>query len=115
MHLVDSNGDQCGAGDPMVPNTTELNNQSLTCSSCGKVYELVQQLLVDLDTTEPCCLGNDTTCGNGTDHERTDPAKGILTAGLTSGGPGGAFAPPPLGFSLFHLKIYSTSNYVVCT
>ena len=79
MRLVDSNGDQCGAGDPMVPNTTELNNQSLTCSSCGKVYELVQQLLVDLDTTEPCCLGNDTTCGNGTDHERTDPAKGILT------------------------------------
>ena len=34
---------------------------------------------------------------------------------ISGGGPGGAFAPPWIQFAPPPLRIFSTSNYVVCT
>ena len=60
---------------------------NFTCSSCGAVYGFVQNLLIRLNVTTPCCLGlantNSSSCdvtNEGSDPEtsnRTDPAKGI--------------------------------------
>ena len=38
-----------------------------------------------------------------------------ILQGLFGGGQGVLLPPPPLGFSLPPLRIFSTSNYVVCT
>ena len=49
---------------------------NLTCSSCDAIYSFIQKLLVDLNVTTECCLGNDSNCSNATDGQRTNAAKG---------------------------------------
>ena len=53
----------------------DLNN--ITTSSCGGIYGLIEQLLVDLDVTERCCLSDNSTCANNS-TSRTNPAKGTI-------------------------------------
>ena len=68
--------------------TSHLHNETsdfhnLTCSSCDAIYGFVQELLVHLNVTTPCCLGNSSACDvidEGSEpnvNTRTDPAKGI--------------------------------------
>ena len=53
-----------------------VGDQNITTSSCDAIYGFIEQLLVDLDVTEYCCLTEDnSTCtDNGTS---THLAKGI--------------------------------------
>ena len=55
---------------------------NFTCSSCGAIYGFIKKLLLRLNVTTPCCLGNITACEMFVDPEietfgRTDPAKGM--------------------------------------
>ena len=65
-------------------NETEHHNEtSGLCSSCDTIYDFVQELLINLNVTTPCCLGNTSACdeiGDATEPPatRTDPAKGII-------------------------------------
>ena len=51
-----------------------VGGRNITTSSCDAIYGFIEQLLVDLDVTEYCCLTYNSTCtNNGT---RTNYAKG---------------------------------------
>ena len=53
-----------------------VGNQNITTSSCDAIYGFIEQLLIDLDVAEYCCLAEDdiTCANNGTSTHR---AKGI--------------------------------------
>ena len=61
--------------------TNETVSSNLTCSSCEAIFDVVQKLLLRLNVTTPCCLGDNSTCSDHVDpenpEERTDPAKGM--------------------------------------
>ena len=57
----------------------ETLESNFTCTSCSAVHDFVQTLLIRLNVTTPCCLGNNTACtpeDPPTSVPRTDPAKG---------------------------------------
>jgi hypothetical protein len=73
--------------------TSELHNAtSDLCPSCDVIHDFVRELLVRLNVTTPCCLGNSSACDvnnssaydvNNEESEpetssRTDPAKGMI-------------------------------------
>ena len=74
MYLVNSDGELCTAKEQ--EKEAALTKTNLTCSSCAAIYGFIQQLLVNLDVTTSCCLGNSSTCNDTIANERTNPAKG---------------------------------------
>ena len=60
--------------------TNETVSSNLTCSSCAAIFDFVQELLLRLNVTTPCCLSDNLTCSDPVDPDpaggRTDPAKG---------------------------------------
>ena len=71
-----------GHNDTDHLNETEHHNEtSGLCSSCDTIYGFVHKLLINLNVTTPCCLGNTSACAIVKETEspdtRTDPAKGI--------------------------------------
>ena len=78
MNLVNSEGEICKAPADEMTDLDRMTRKNLTCSSCDAIYGFIGQLLVDLDMTSSCCLGNvnASDCGNSTDKGETDAAKG---------------------------------------
>ena len=64
----------------LLPTAYIAGNQNITTSSCtcDAIYGFIEQLLIDLDVTEYCCLAEDNiTCANNGTRPHAAQGKGV--------------------------------------